>query len=202
MNHRAGIKESAEALFALADMTEHKIFLPDDAGTIAKAVLSIDPNGVFRNQKASTRLAIYNLLDLLIEKHSWFLFKHIGANEFVGGLITLSEFEKEPTCLRIVFDMSSYISRSRDWNILPDIYSRLWESFSRYFPITLKASRGQDLSIPTPAELKQSLLNCFVAHDNYAKEAFPQLMTRLDVDQDISANTKVGTLLNQSYFLT
>jgi hypothetical protein len=199
LNHRAGMKESAEALFALADMTEHKVFQSDDAAIIAKAIFAIDPGESFRDQKASTRLTIYQLLDLLIEKHTPSLQKIIGTNEFVAGFGALSEFEKEPTCLQIVFGISADLSRSQDWDLKLESYTLLWDSFSRYFPITLKASRDQDPFVPTPAELKNSLLHCFISNDVYAKEAFPQLIGRLDTDQDISANTKVSSLFLKLY---
>jgi hypothetical protein len=56
---------------------------PDDAAIIAKAVFAIDPGESFRNRKSITRLAIYQLLDLLIEKHTPSLQKHIGTDDFI-----------------------------------------------------------------------------------------------------------------------
>lgn len=187
MNYRAGIRESAEALTALATMTE-KRFPPDDASLIVNSVFVIDPKNGLRDQKGSTRVVLYELLVELMDVYKDNLVKNIGTENIVQGIVAMAEFEKDPSCLRILFGM--YEDLGRNWGLSQDANLLIWESFSRYFPITLGGA-DRNRGFPTPDELRSLLLNCFISSDAYADKAFPRLLDMLDTNQDLSANVKV-----------
>jgi DNA repair/transcription protein MET18/MMS19 len=191
LNNRAGIKESGEALLALARMTDEKMRMrlpPGDVATIAKAVFAVPGNGNLRSQMGSTRVVLYELLSELMDAYKPNLIKDVGPKEFVQGVVLVAEPEKDPSCLKLLFGM--YEDLGRHWELSPDTSLLIWDSFSRYFPITLGGA-ARDPSIPTPVELRALLLNCFTSNDSYAKHAFPRLMDMLDTNQDLSANVKV-----------
>ena len=102
----------------------------------------------------------------------------------------MAEFEKDPSCLRILFH--SYELISHLWNLDSASFKNIWDSYSRYFPITLSGA-GRDPSLPTPEELKMLLRSCFISHDDYAEHAIPRLIDMLDTAQDVvTANVKAG----------
>ncbi|KAH8591990.1 RNAPII transcription regulator C-terminal-domain-containing protein [Bisporella sp. PMI_857] len=99
----------------------------------------------------------------------------------------MAQFEKDPSCLRVLFGI--YEEFGKTWALNEQTYMLIWESYVRYFPITL-ATAATDPSVPTPDHLRALLLSCFVSNDIYATEAFPRLIDMLDTNQDLSANTK------------
>lgn len=155
---------------------------------VAKAVFAVDTNGVLRDLKAVSRLSLFNLLALLIEKHTAVLKRDMGGNEFAKSVTSMATLEKDPSCLRILFGI--YEELGKNWELENETYILIWESYVRYFPITL-AKTATDPSIPKPDELRALLVSCFVSNDIYAPEAFPRLIDMLDTNQDLSANTKV-----------
>ena len=187
-NYRAGIKECGEALLALAKMTEHNIFPPGDATMVAIAVFAFANSGNFKPQLGSTRLVLYQLIAELMGTYKSNIRKDIGAKEVIKGLVAMAEFEKDPSCLKLLFSM--YAELGRDWQPNDKDSLVMWESFSRYFPITL-GGVSKDPSVPKPEELKELLLSCFTSNDAYAMKAFPRLIEMLDQNQDLSANVKV-----------
>ena len=99
----------------------------------------------------------------------------------------MGELEKNPSCLRALFGV--YESISKQWNLGEEDFKSIFESFVRYFPVSMKAAPVQ-ANVPTTEELRALLLQCFVANDGYADATFEAMKDRLDVD---SANTKVRT---------
>ena len=155
---------------------------------VAKAVFAVDKNGVLRDLKAVGRLSLFRLLALLVQKHAAILKRDMGSNEFAKGIISMAELEKDPSCLRILFGL--YEELGKNWILNNETYLLIWESYVRYFPITL-AKAATDPSVPKPDELRALLTSCFISNDIYAPEAFPRLIDMLDTNQDLSANTKV-----------
>lgn len=188
-NNRAGIKDTALSLQALANMTGK--FPRGDASVIAGAVFSL-PSSSLRDQKAAGRLALLKLLDTLIQSYSPVIARDMGTRTFVDGLVSMAEFEKDPSCLELLFQM--YEQMSQTWNLDSASINNIWESYSRYFPITLNGA-AKDPLLPSPEELKMLLRCCFTSHDDYADHAIPRLIDMLDTAQDVvTANVKAGSL--------
>jgi len=158
---------------------------------VAKAVFAVDTNGVLRDLKAVGRLSLFKLLALLVEKHAAILKRDMGGSEFAKGVVSMAELEKDPSCLRILFGL--YEELGKNWVLDNETYLLIWESYVRYFPITL-AKAATDPTVPKPDELRALLVSCFISNDIYAPEAFPRLIDMLDTNQDLSANTKVQEL--------
>lgn len=188
---RAGIPESATALQELIKHDSGRKFVPDDTETVVRAIFAVEKNGVLRDLKAPGRLSLIELLTLLTEKHKLKIIKHVGQSDFVEGVVSMAEFEKDPSNLRCIFKL--YAGLSATWTLTNELLTKIWESYSRYFPITLVRIDSNPL-VATPEELRGLLLACFISHDFYAKEAFPRLIDMLDTNQDISANVKVSLL--------
>lgn len=99
----------------------------------------------------------------------------------------MAEFEKDPRCLMVLFRIYQDISNT--WSPSPESFKEIWDSFCRYFPISLKTT---DSSLPTRDELQAQLVGCFVSNDGYADHAFPYLIDALDVSRDtLTAYVKV-----------
>jgi DNA repair/transcription protein MET18/MMS19 len=196
-NHRAGIREVAESLQAIANW---KRFLPGDGVSIANAAFSLADGSTFKDQKPSTRLALFKLIDFMFRSHAKNLIREKSINHLVEGLISMAELEKSPSSLAVVFPLYEHISKTWDLNVSD--FKGIWDSFIRYFPITV-GSAVQDPSAPTREELKAYLLECIISNDAYAEYAFPRLIDMLDTKSDLSANTKVRVCIDmKSHTLT
>jgi DNA repair/transcription protein MET18/MMS19 len=182
---RAGVKECAQILSSLAKM-EHQRFPARSAKLVAQSVFAFNKGSTLMDQKAATRLALLELMSTLIQLYKSNLVTTVDSKEFVEGIVSMAEFEKDPTCLNVLFPI--YETLSKEWDINEGALNLIWDSFIRYYPIKLS---GRIASVPTPDELRQLLLNCFISNDSYAKYAFPRLIELLDTNQDLSANVKV-----------
>ena len=186
---RAGVKECAKILSSLAEMQNQR-FPPRDAKLVAQSVFAFNRGSNLRDQKAATRLSLLELMQTLIRLYKSNLVTNIGSKEFVEGIVAMAEFEKDPTCLNVLFPI--YEVLGKQWDLGEDALVPIWDSFIRYYPIKIGGRAAA--SVPTPDQLKQLLLDCFISNDCYAKFAFPRLMELLDTDQDLSANVKVWLL--------
>lgn len=99
----------------------------------------------------------------------------------------MAVLEKNPSCLRELFKI--YENISKEWEFSADDYKMIFESYSRYFPVSMREA-PPDPSIPSTSELADLLLKCFISNDGYSAMTFNAMIERLDVD---SANTKVDT---------
>jgi len=170
---------------SLQTISTWKKFLPGDAQEVARAVFKLGASNNFSSQTAITRLSLYELVDTLQHTHPNTLRRDMTVKEIVKGVVTMAELEKNPSCLRALFNL--YVDLSRDWAPEADDFKLVFDSYIRYFPVTMKDA-PKDPSIPSTAELRDLLLECFVSSDGYAKMTFEAMIERLDVD---SANTKV-----------
>jgi DNA repair/transcription protein MET18/MMS19 len=183
-NFRAGLQWTAKSLQALAKMTAR--FPRGDASAVAKAIFPLASS--FRDQLPATRLAVLNLLGFLGETYSTPLLRDIGAHTFVEGLVSMAEFEKDPYCLKFLFQQ--YQKISENWALKSESYKSMWDSFSRYYPITLKTT---DKSVPSRDELQLLLIGCFASNNGYAAHALPFLLDALDMSEDtLTSYTKVS----------
>jgi DNA repair/transcription protein MET18/MMS19 len=183
-NASAGLKDVAESLHTLSTW---KRFPPGDAQAVATAVFKFGSSNNFASQTAVTRLALYELVDVLFKAHPATLKRDLSVQELVKGLVTMAELEKNPSCLRALFKLYAHISEK--WELSAEEFKLMFDSFVRYFPVSMKDA-PMDPSIPTTEELRELLLRCFVSNDGYATMTFEAMVDRLDVD---SANTKVGS---------
>lgn len=182
---RAGVKECAQILSALAEMPNQR-FLSRDSKVIAQSVFAFNKGSELRDQKAATRLSLLELMSTLMRLYKHTLMANIGPNKFVEGIVAMAEFEKDPTCLNVLFPI--YEQLSKEWDLDEESLIIIWGSFIRYYPIKMG---GRAAAVPSPDDLKHLLLDCFISNDKYAKHAFPRLMELLDTNQDLSANVKV-----------
>lgn len=183
---RAGVAECARILYSLSIM-ENKRFSPSDAKLVAQSVFAFNKAGNLKDQKASTRLSLLELMLTMMRLYKPSLITNVGSKAFVEGLVAMAEFEKDPTCLNVLFPI--YEIFGREWDLEEDALVSIWASFIRYYPIKIS---GRATSVPSPDQLKQLLLDCFISNDVYAKFAFPRLVELLDTEQDLSANVKVS----------
>ncbi len=177
--HVAGVKETALGLRALAAMSH---FDTNDAIDICRKIFSSDPH--FNENSASARFEVYKLLDLFLNGHRATM--HKMESEFINGILSLVELEKDPRCLMLYFSILSVILA--EWDIQEKVKD-LWESVSRYYPITFRAKHDDPIGI-TPDELKLRLRMCMAATSEFAPMAFPFLIEKLDYQ--VTANVKVS----------
>jgi DNA repair/transcription protein MET18/MMS19 len=185
------MRHTAIVLLVLACMTNK--FQNGDAPVIARAVFDGVANGTLNEQKPSTRLALFELIDFIYHEphYNTAIVKQMTPRKFVRGLVSMAELEKDPKCLRVLFQLYEQIGV--DWGDELDTESlqSIWESFMRYYPITLKDAPNKDPSVPTREELKEGLRRCLTSNGYYAKYAFHRLVELLETTADLSANNKV-----------
>jgi DNA repair/transcription protein MET18/MMS19 len=184
---RAGTRETTTALQSL---TKYSTFPPGDAATTVLAVfaLSNDSNNLFKDLTHNTRLELYMLIDILIKKYEKATRRDVKNQDLVEGIVSMGLAEKNPSCLSVLFPLYAYISRH--WTLESAELDRIWESYIRYFPITVGGAVG-DPSAPTKEKMRDLLLDCIVSNDHYGAKAFERLIEMLDTESDLSATTKV-----------
>jgi len=151
----------------------------------------------FKDQKPATRTKLFELIDLLLKKFQTAVIRDVKVTPLVSGLVTMAELEKNPSCLAVLFPLYRHISNK--WSLEDSDYEAMWESFIRYFPVTLGGA-PQDPGVPTKELIKQLLLECILSNHNYAKGAVPRFIDMLDTNTDLSANVKVSRNLLRSRF--
>jgi len=169
-------------------LSEWRCFVPGDAGTVVQAVFKLAHGSVFKDQKPTTRIKLFELIDLLLKKYQTAVIRDVGVTPLVSGLVGMAELEKNPSCLAILFPLYRHISNK--WSLGDSDYEAIWESFIRYFPVTLGGA-PQDPAVPTKELIKQLLLECILSSHNYAQGAIPRFIDMLDTNTDLSANLKV-----------
>jgi len=184
--YHAGLKEVGDSLSTLASW---KTFPPGDAALVASSVFALvrGQSNVFISQKPDSRLVHYSLVSSLSDKFKRQLERDLGVPTLITGIADLAELEKNPSCLKVLFQLYAHISQN--WDLQAAESSKLWELFVRYYPITLGGT-ALDPNKPSPEELKDLLLKCFISSDRYAEDAFNLLLSNLDTDQ--AANKKVS----------
>jgi DNA repair/transcription protein MET18/MMS19 len=180
--HVAGVKETALGLRALAAMSH---FDNNDTIDICRKIFSSGPH--FNENSAPARFEVYKLVDLFLIEHRATIKRMEG--EFINGILSLAGLEKDPRCLMVYFSILLVILA--EWDIQEEVKD-LWESVSRYYPITFRAKPDDPIGI-TPNELKLRLRMCMAATSEFAPMAFPFLIEKLDYQ--VTANVKVSGCL-------
>jgi DNA repair/transcription protein MET18/MMS19 len=179
--HVGMVKETALGLRALVAMSH---FNTNDAIDICHKIFSSGPH--FNENSATARFEVYKLIDLFLNAYRDTLKGMEG--EFINGIISLAELEKDPRCLMVYFSIISVILA--EWDIQEEVKD-LWESVSRYYPITFRVKPDDPIGI-TPNELKLRLRMCIAATSEFAPMAFPFLIEKLDYQ--VTANVKVSRI--------
>jgi DNA repair/transcription protein MET18/MMS19 len=138
----------------------------------------------FREYSAAARLEVYKLIDILMRWHRASL-KNMGV-QFVKEFLSLAESEKDPRCLMVYFSITLVILS--EWDINGHV-NDLWESLTRYFPITFRPKLDDPIGI-TAEDLKLRLRMCIAGTSEFAPLAFPYLIEKLDYQ--VTANVKVS----------
>ena len=180
----------AESLLVI---TTWERFPPADAATVTTAVFGLADGSTFKDLKVATRLTLFKIVDSLFRRFPEALIRDVGIKSRVSGLVSMAELEKNPSCLSVLFSLYAHLSR--DWDLEDEELKKTWDSFIRYFPVSIGTAK-QDPSVPTKEEIRSLLLQCILSNDYYAKEAIPRCIDMLDTSSDLSADTKVFSLIS------
>ncbi|KAH7354810.1 Dos2-interacting transcription regulator of RNA-Pol-II-domain-containing protein [Rhexocercosporidium sp. MPI-PUGE-AT-0058] len=181
---RAGIHEVASCLEVIIRWNH---FPPGESITVASAVFSLSKQNRFKDLRPAARQTLYLLVETLIKSRGDALLKSSSIPPLIGGLVGIAEFEKTPICLGVLFQLYTYLSK--EWDLEADEFQTLWDSFYRYWPVTVGGST-QPLSKPTSEELREMLLECILSNDSYARNSISMCLEKLDTTHDLSATTK------------
>lgn len=179
----AGITDITETLKVLVGWNN---FIPGSAADIMKAFFRLNQNGNYAKQTPGSRATILQVIEALYSKYESALKRDMGASTLVSGLMGLLEFEKSPICLKLAFVLEAMLSR--DWGLDNASLQLIWESFERFYPLSLKG-RKADLWIPTSEELRSLLLQCIIANDAFAAKAFSLCLEKIDTG-DLTADIR------------
>ncbi|CAM1503030.1 Fc.00g078060.m01.CDS01 [Cosmosporella sp. VM-42] len=187
VDHKAGIMPSASALLRIVRM---KGLQPSGGNDIIGNVCALGDD--FARQVAKTRLAIYELLRLLMITPaiaSDLQHRHGSSAGFMVDLLQLCRSERDPDCLMAWFDILKIflVNFSPSKEVLEEVYG----NFKQYFPIALP--RASQTGV-TPEELKLQLRMCFSATYQLADKALPFLLGKLDQGEGVTVNVKVDIL--------
>jgi DNA repair/transcription protein MET18/MMS19 len=187
IDHKAGIMASATALSRIVSMES---FQPTNGDDIIKAVCTLRDD--FPRQLAKTRLAVFELLRLLIadpKVAADLRLQHGESSTFMTDLLKLCQNERDPNCLLVWFDvLRKFLS---DYEPSSQIIEEVYNTFKAYFPITLPRASQSGI---TPEELKQALRSCFTSNYQLAPHTFPFLVGKLDQGEGVTVNVKVDIL--------
>lgn len=184
-NFRAGIREVVSALKVVS---KWESFPPGDASVIASAISTMSEETTFKDQPATTRVKLFKFIEFLVHKYERALKRDMGAPALVQGIVSMGLAEKSPICLGVLFPLYSHLSQR--WELEPAQLDEMWDSFIRYFPVSV-GNGTKDPSIPSTETMRTLLLKCIISNDYYSTQAFERLIDMLDSSNDLSANSKV-----------
>ena len=185
IDHKAGIAASAKALGHLCNM---RAFKPSQGCEVIDYITKIGDD--FRLQSPLTRLEVYELSKNLVSSvpvNEELQLKYGADCGFMTDLLEMCRHEREPRNLMIWF----YILKRflQDYLPGPKVTQEVFNTFSAYFPISLRASAT--LVGITADDLKTLLRECFSAHYRVADHVFPFLIQKLDQGDAITVSVKV-----------
>jgi DNA repair/transcription protein MET18/MMS19 len=187
VDHKTGILPAAKSLVTICTM---KSFSHESSNDIIRSVCALGDD--FARQPAGTRLAIYELLYLLVadpEVCSYLQYQHGAAAGFMTDIIRFCRNERDPKNLMLWFSILETFLK--EYSPSADVTLDMFDTFSSYFPIALRAS--QHPSGLTAADLKGALRRCFTAHDRVSEHVVPYLIKRLDQPEGNTVDIKVST---------
>jgi DNA repair/transcription protein MET18/MMS19 len=185
VDHKAGIMASATALSRIVAM---RSFQPASVDDIIKAL-----RDDFPRQLAKTRLAVFELLRILIADskiaevlRSRHPLREATSTSFMTDLLKLCQNERDPNCLIVWFDvLRRFLS---EYEPSQEVIEEVYGAFKAYFPITLPRASQSGI---TPEELKTALRSCFTANYQLAQHTFPFLVGKIDQGEGVTVNVKV-----------
>ncbi|ODA80414.1 hypothetical protein RJ55_03372 [Drechmeria coniospora] len=187
VDHKAGIKASATALYKIVGM---EAFQPQNGHDIIRKTCALGDD--FPRQLAATRLAVFELLRLLITDQAVArdLQRRDDAAGFMSNLLHLCQNERDPDCLMVWFDILSAFLQ--DFPSPPqEVTEEVFGAFKAYFPITLPRTSQSRVD---PQSLKLALRQCFASNDRLAPLSLPFLIGKLDQGDGVTVNVKLDIL--------
>ncbi|KKF96987.1 DNA repair/transcription protein mms19 [Ceratocystis platani] len=174
IDHRSGILPSAKALSTLTSM---EFFPVDAAPSMLHSVCAMGDE--FRNQIPVTRLAVYELFTTCVTNPaiaSELRSKQSPDLVFIKEMIAMCGSERDPKNILKWFGLLAIFLR--EFHPSTELSLEIFNTFSAYFPISLRAS--QHPSGITADDLKLALRDCFVANPLMAPHAFPFLLSKIE----------------------
>ncbi|KAL2887961.1 DNA repair/transcription protein mms19 [Ceratocystis lukuohia] len=186
IDHRSGILPSAKALSTLTSM---EFFPVDAAPSMLHSVCAMGDE--FRNQIPVTRLAVYELFTTCVTNPaiaSELRSKQSPDLVFIKEMIAMCGSERDPKNILKWFGLLAIFLR--EFHPSTELSLEIFNTFSAYFPISLRAS--QHPSGITADDLKLALRDCFVANPLMAPHAFPFLLSKIEQGTGVTANVKAS----------
>lgn len=183
----AGLATATEAVLVLISMVN---FSPSTADDILISIGKMAPDN-FAKQLAKNRLQIFQIVKKLLvnPKSARILQKRYEGSEFLLPILALAKRERDPVNLLDWFQMlGNHLKRNR---ISPDVAAAAFDSFSPFFPISIRRSTGTGPDV-TEDELKEALRSCFASNGLLSQHTFQFLLEKLDDGGSLTASAKVS----------
>lgn len=178
---------ATEALTTLAAMDNCSTSAVD---AIISSMADIDPDD-FTKQFAKTRLDLFQLFGKLL---STGISEARQKRDSLPEILKLAVRERDPNNLLWWFrTLSSIISVTK---LSEKTADALFESFSPFFPISIRASTSNSKMV-SEQDLKDALRACFAASGQLAQRVMPFLLGKLD---DGASSMTVSVKVSQSLF--
>lgn len=137
-----------------------------------------------QNYAQNIRQKVYELCyDIMIQANVKQCCSSIG-NEIIDSIISCFEGEKDPRCLVISFRLIVQMIDTFSDSFTEELASRLYESFSPYFPITFQAPEDDPYGVK-PQDLISGLQDCFCCHKLLLEHVIPFMIDQLYSDLPI-----------------
>lgn len=175
-----------EIILLFLNFAQHGDLEPGDAPLVLTGLFSLADNRTrLKELPGPIRQNVYTVVDNFCREYPQKITEELGYDKIIAGLLNLVIFEKKASCLLIIFQLISYVSRN--WKLSSANMEDLFNSFVRYFPI--KVGGAQDEATRLSIEMRRCLSDCMTSNDFYASLVFPHLIQRLDDRSSISASS-------------
>jgi DNA repair/transcription protein MET18/MMS19 len=185
MSLKTGVLEAMTALEKLANQSRCKAA---QKVSIVDGIARLGDD--FNMQTIPTRLKVYEVLLALLQSPVLQPRVQERLNDdstLVTDLLNTFHLEKEPRPLIVCFNVQRELLRQ--FSLSDDNLKEIFESFSSFFPISLRRAPG--VGDVTVEELKSALRRCFAASGNLASRSFPFLLDKLDHGDALIISVKV-----------
>jgi DNA repair/transcription protein MET18/MMS19 len=173
-----------EVIDAIRSISKSESFTESNAIEVVESVFALESRMTYKDLKTRTRANVLDLLQGLFLRHGAQFSRKPGVDNFVTGLIELTQFEKSPICLGVLFPLFTDITKAWASELeAKNLTEKLFGAFYRYFPIDVQRTYSQDPNVPTLDKLAILLEECITASPIYSEFAFEQLLGNLDITQ-------------------
>lgn len=184
--HDANLAATTEALTSLIQMENFDL---SAAADILSSIGSMEPDN-FTKQVAKVRLAIFNLINTFFHGAPGRALRDRQAQgEHLLKVLPLFGRERDPFNLLQWFRFLDSVLR--DINLSTETADAAFESFSPFFPISIRKSTAAGPEV-TEEQLKEALNSCFSANGMLAHRTIPFLLSKLDAGASLTAAAKVS----------